>query len=231
MGYTRKQILEQCEKAFTDKDVFYKNKFINYRGKTTDTKDYFTEIVAEFLCENINEYISGITKISRRLSYKTEGHEGKYSQDSNREEEKIAMDIFCQSKESGELDYIGKIEDYQVPLKSKADDVAGKIDLLSCDGNTMRILELKKPDSNETMLRCVLEGFTYLKTVDKDKLLTDFGYEPEKVTVKASPFVFKFGNQYKEMLEKRSNLQKLMELLDSKPYYIIKKDDYIVTEE
>lgn len=95
----------------------------------------------------------------------------------------------------------------------------------------MRILELKKPDSNETMLRCVLEGFTYLQKVDKDKLLTDFGYEPKKVIVKASPFVFKFGNQYKEMLEKRPNLQKLMELLDSKPYYIIKKDDYIVTEE
>lgn len=231
MGYTRRQILEQCEKAFADKDVFYKNKFINYRGKTTDTKEYFTEIVAEFLCENINEYISKITKISRGSSYKTEGHEGKYSQDSNREEEKIAMDIFCQSRESGGLDYVGKIEDYQVPLKSKADDVAGKIDLLSCDGKTMRILELKKPDSNETMLRCVLEGFTYLQTVDKGKLLTDFGYEPEKVNVKASPFVFKFGNQYKEMLEKRPNLQKLMELLDSKPYYIIKKDDYIVTEE
>lgn len=44
MGYTRTQILEQCEKSFSNKDVFYKNKFINYRGKTTDTKEYFTKL-------------------------------------------------------------------------------------------------------------------------------------------------------------------------------------------
>lgn len=231
MGYTRKQILEQCAKAFDNKSTFYKNRFINYRGKTTDTKEYYTEVIAEFLCDNIEDYINGIKCISRRSSYKTEGHDGNYDPNSNREEEKIAMQIFMQSRYSGAFDLIGKIEDYQTPLKSNADDEAGKIDLLSFDGKIMRILELKKPDSKETMLRCVLEGFTYMKTADCKKLISDFGYEPSKIVVKASPFVFFNGMQHKEMSKSRPYLRKLMDLLDSKPYYIASNEKYIVMED
>ena len=91
MGYTREQILEQCNMAFKNKSTFYKKGFINYRGKTTDTKEYYTEVVAEFLCNNINAYISGIERITRKTSYKTPGHDGSYDPSSNREEEKIAI--------------------------------------------------------------------------------------------------------------------------------------------
>ena len=230
MGYTRSEIRTQCEKAFKNKSTFYKTGFINYRGKTTDTKEYYTEVVAEFLCERLSDYINGIECISRKSSYKTEGHNGIYNPSSNREEEKIAMQIFVQSRDYGELDLIGKIEDYQTPLKSTADDEAGKIDLLSFDGRVMRILELKKPDSKETMLRCVLEGFTYMKTADCSKLISDFGYDPANVVIKASPFVFYGGNQHKEMSQSRPHLRKLMMLLDSKPYYIIENDNFVVVE-
>lgn len=231
MGYTREQILEQCRNAFQNKNTFYKKEFINYRGKTIDTKEYYTEIVAEFLCDNITEYINRIDCITRKGSYKTDGHNGKYDPNSNREEEKIAMQIFQQSRDHGALSLLGKIEDYQTPLKSNANDEVGKIDLLSCDGKIMRILELKKPDSKETMLRCVLEGYTYLKTVNSDKLITDFGYNPEEILLKASPLVFYGGEQHKEMSQSRSQLQKLMKLLDSKPYYIKENPKYVVVEE
>lgn len=232
MGYTREQILDECRKAFQDKNTFYKKGFVNYRGKTTDTKEYYTEVIAEFLCDNITEYINGIECITRKSSYKTEGHDGKYDPDSNREEEKIAMRVYTQSKEQGGFYFIGEILDYQTPLKSSADDEAGKIDLLAFDGKVMRILELKKPDSKETMLRCVLEGYTYLKTDDKDKLITDFGYKPEDVILKASPFVFKDGTQYREMQEDRPQMKRLMELLDIKPYYIYERQGkYFVEEE
>lgn len=147
--------------------------------------------------------MNGIECITRKSSYKTEGHDGIYDPGSNREEEKIAMQIFAQSRENGAFDLIGMIEDYQTPLKSAADDEAGKIDLLSFDGRVMRILELKKPDSKETMLRCVLEGFTYMKTADCGKLISDFGYDPTSVVVQASPFVFYGGEQHKEMSQPR----------------------------
>lgn len=231
MGYTRNEIRTQCEKAFRNKSTFYKTGFINYRGKTTDTEEYYTEVVAEFLCERLSDYMNGIECISRKSSYKTEGHDGIYDSGSNREEEKIAMQMLLQSRNYGAFDLIGKIEDYQTPLKSTADDEAGKIDLLSFDGRVMRILELKKPDSKETMLRCVLESFTYMKTADCGKLISDFGYDPANVVIKASPFVFYGGNQHKEMSQSRPQLRKLMALLDSKPYYVIKNDNFVVVED
>jgi len=231
MGYTRSEIVEECIRAFNIKSTFYKERFINYRGRTADTKEYYTEVVAEFLCDHIHEYISGIERISRKKSYKTDGHDGVYDPASNRQEEIIAMQIFNQGKNIGAFDYIGTILDYQTPLKSTADDEAGKIDLLSFDGKTMRILELKKPDSTETMLRCVLEGFTYLKTVDTAKLISDFDCKLPEVIVKACPFVFFDGEQHRELSVSRPHLQRLMSLLDSKPYYIKRENDkYIVVE-
>ena len=80
------------------------------------------------------------------------------------------MEIFRQ----GFLSDVGRVIDYQTPLKNRRSDKAGKIDLLSYDGISVRILELKEPDSDETMLRCVLEGYTYMKTVDGKRLINDF---------------------------------------------------------
>ena len=230
MGYTRAEIRMDCEKAFENKSTFYQQSFVNYRGQTTDTKEFYTEVVAEFLCERIDEYVTGIACISRKSSYKTKGHDGVYDPDSNRVEENIAMQIFNQSRDHGAYDLIGEILDYQTPLKSTAEDEAGKIDLLAFDGQVMRILELKKPDSKETMLRCVLEGFTYMKTADCRKLISDFGYDPEKVIVEASPFVFNEGEQHKEMEQARPHLRKLMELLKSTPYCIIDTGKFVVVK-
>ena len=80
------------------------------------------------------------------------------------------------------------------------------------------------------MLRCVLEGYTYLKIVDTIKLIDDFEL-PKETRVLASPFVFKYGQQYQEMLEKRPNLFNLMKMLNSKPYYIIKQGNIYTVEE
>lgn len=230
MGYTRKRIIEKCEKAFEDIKTFYKQPFINYGGKTTDTNEYYTEIVAEFLIDNLEEYINGIPKITREGSYKTLTHVGNFDINTPREEEKIAMEMFKQSMSGKDYDFIGKLIDYQTPLKNKRSDIAGKIDLLSYDGTSLRVLELKKPFSNESMLRCALEGYTYLKTVDSAKLLEDFEL-PKDTKVLASPFIFKYGQQYQETLETRPNLFKLMKLLNSKPYYIVKQNNLYIVEE
>lgn len=230
MGYTRKEILEKCQTAFDDIKTFYKQPFINYNGKTDDTNEYYTEVVADFLCHNISSYIDGIPQITRESSYKTLGHNGDFDIDTPREEEKIAMEMFKQSQSRTPYNHIGNIIDYQTPLKNKRSDVAGKIDLLSYDGNILYILELKKPDSEESMLRCVLEGFTYMQTVNKNKLLQDFKL-PDNTIIKASPFVFYGKEQHNEMSQHRPCLYKLMTLLDSKPFYIIKDTQYKVVEE
>ena len=230
MGYSKNDILRMCQVAFDDIKTFYKQPFINYNGRTDDTNEYYTEVVADFLCSNISAYIKGIPQITREASYKTAGHDGDFNADTPREEEKIAMEMFKQSKGGLQYDHIGDIIDYQTPLKNKRSDVAGKIDLLSYDGCTLYILELKKPDSEESMLRCVLEGFTYMQTVNKEKLLDNFSL-PRDTIVKASPFVFRNKQQHEQMLEDRPRLFKLMQLLDSKPYYINKENNtYVVGE-
>ena len=222
--YSKNEILEEIQ----DMGNFYKRKVVNYRGTTSDSKEYYTEVVAEWILKNIYlfDYIKPIT---REKSYKVDSHDGKNKDnDSNREEEKIAMKLFDLSQNQGKVfDVIGKIIDYQTPLKDIQTDKAGKIDLLAYNENeeekTLRILELKKPDSEETMLRCVLEAYTYLKVVDKDKLLKDFGL-PEDTEIKACPFVFYDGEQYKEMQQDREHLKKLIEKLGIEVIYLEEKD-------
>ena len=226
MGYTRKIIINKIENASRDMRLFYKQNFINYLGKTPDTNEYYTEVVCEWLLNNIS-ILEEIPKITREKGYYTKGHDGMIkNQKTNRTEEMIAMDMFRQ----GNISYVGKIIDYQTPLKNARKDKAGKIDLLSYDGHTLRILELKEPKSTESMLRCVIEGYTYLKTVDKDKLLESFGLPSDTVVV-ANPLVHINSSQHKEMNEERPKLKKLIEALDCRPLYYDNIKEYTITEE
>ena len=218
--YSKKEILEEIQ----DMGNFYKRKVVNYRGTTSDSKEYYTEVVAEWILKNIYLF-DHIKPITREKSYKVDSHDGKNkNNDSNREEEKIAMKLFDLSQNQGKVfEIIGKIIDYQTPLKDIQTDKAGKIDLLAYNEKenpkTLRILELKKPDSEETMLRCVLEAYTYLKVVDKDKLLKDFGL-PEDTEIKACAFVFYDGKQHQEMKDGREKLEELIEKLDIEVIYL-----------
>jgi len=224
--FSKNEILEMIENAKFDIRSFYKQDFVNYAGKTKDSKEYYTEIIAEWLLSHVDLF-NKIKLINREGSYRIESHDEKIiNQESNRAEEKIAMKLFDYSQNKGEIfDKIGKIIDYQTPLKNIQTDDAGKIDLLAYneDTDTLRILELKKSDSKETMLKCLLEVYTYLKIVNKDKLLKDFGL-PKNTIVKASPLVFFEGMQYMEMQEDRKNLKKLMEKMEIEPVYLIEEN-------
>ena len=228
--YSKDEIIKIMKEAKSDIKNFYKKEFVNYLGVTSDTKEYYTEIIAECLLDNFYLF-NTIKMISRESSYKVDSHNGIIKdENSNREEEKIAMKLFDYSQNKGvTFDIIGKIIDYQTPLKNVQKDDVGKIDLLAYNEKekTLKILELKKPDSKETMLRCVLEAYTYLKIVDKDKLLKDFGL-PKDTVVKACPFVFFDGAQYKEMQQDRKNLKELMKKLDVEPVYL--KEEYKIVE-
>ena len=221
-GYKKEKIINKLENL-KDISTLYKEDFINYKGDTTDTKEKYTEVIAEWLLNNI-DLLYKIKKITRLSSYKVDTHDGKYTPRPNPIEEIIAMDIFNQ----GSLNILGKVLDYQTPLKNERDDKAGKIDIVSYnkDIKTVYLLELKKEDNEETMLRCVLEIFTYSKTLDKDKFLEDFNL-PKDTKIKASPLVFFNGSQYKEMVKGDNKfLKQLMDKLDIEPFYITKNSNY-----
>ena len=222
-GYKKDEIINKLENL-KDISTLYKEDFINYRGDTTDTKEKYTEVIAEWLIKNFNLF-DNIKKITRQSSYKVDTHDGKHNnQNSNRLEEIMAIEIFNQKS----LNIFGEVIDYQTPLKDKLGDEAGKIDIVSYDKDNkiVYLLELKREDSKETMLRCVLEIFTYSKTLDKDKFLEDFNL-PKDTKIKASPLVFFNGSQYKEMVEGDNKfLKQLMDKLDIEPFYITKNSNY-----
>lgn len=222
-GYKKDEIINKLENL-KDISTLYKEDFINYRGDTIDTKEKYTEVIAEWLIKNFNLF-DNIKKITRQSSYKVDTHDGKHNnQNSNRLEEIMAIEIFNQKS----LNILGEVIDYQTPLKNERDDKAGKIDIVSYnkDIKTVYLLELKKEDNEETMLRCVLEIFTYSKTLDKDKFLEDFNL-PKDTKIKASPLVFFNGSQYKEMIEADNKfLKQLMDELDIEPFYITKNSNY-----
>ena len=222
-GYKKDEIINKLENL-KDISTLYKEDFINYRGDTIDTKEKYTEVIAEWLIKNFNLF-DNIKKITRQSSYKVDTHDGKHNnQNSNRLEEIMAIEIFNQKS----LNILGKVLDYQTPLKDKLGDEAGKIDIVSYDKDNkiVYLLELKREDSKETMLRCVLEIFTYFKTLDKDKFLEDFNL-PKDTKIKASPLVFFNGSQYKEMVDGNNKfLKQLMDKLDIEPFYITKNSNY-----
>ena len=233
--YSKEEIIKKLEESKSEMGQFYNENFLKYIGETSDEEGYYTEIIAKWLLDNI-ELFNNIKIISRENSYKVDSHDGKIkNKKSGREEEIIAMKLFDFSQNQGKVfDIIGKIIDYQTPLKDVQTDKAGKIDLLAYNEKenpkTLRILELKKLDSKETMLRCVLEAYTYLKIVDKAKLLKDFGL-PENTKIKACPFVFYGKEQYKEMQKNKENLGELIKKLDIEIIYLKEENgEYSIKE-
>ena len=224
--YSKEEIIKKLEASKSEMGQFYSEDFLNYISETSEKEGDYTEIIAGWLLDNI-ELFNEIKLITREKSYKVKTHDGIIkNEESKREEEKIAMKLFDSSKNRGKVfNIIGKIIDYQTPLKNVRGDKAGKIDLLAYNENekTLRILELKRPDSKETMLRCVLEAYTYLKVMDKDKLLKDFGL-PENTVIKACPFVFYGKEQYREMQQDREHLKELIEKLGIEVIYLEEKD-------
>ena len=228
--YSKDEIIKKLEVAKSEMGQFYSQDFVNYRGKTSDKEGYYyTEIIAKWLLDNI-ELFNDIKMISRENSYKSDNHNGetKNSVSSTKieSEKRIALKLFkIYNEDEKSLPVIGTIIDYQTPLKNTEEDKVGEIDLLAYNESkkTLRILELKRPDNKETMLRCVLEAYTYLKVVDKDKLLKDFGL-PKDTKIKACAFVFYDGKQHKEMQQDRKNLKDLIKELGIEVIYLEEKD-------
>lgn len=130
--YTKSEIIQKCEDAFKDIPTFYRAEFVKYTGITRDTKELYTEIIAEFLLDKmkeINAFFSDYM-ISRERSYFTKTHDGHYNSTSNHIEEITAMQLFNQCKNGAALEHIGSVIDYQTPLKDTNKTSAGKIDLL-----------------------------------------------------------------------------------------------------
>ena len=216
--YTRFDTENQIKEATKDMSTFYRANCVNYTGTTfkSDGGEYYTEIVSEYLLDNYDLFDQ--IKTIKRDNYKIETHNGTTPRTiSNRKEERIALAMYGKN-----IWPIGKIIDYQVPLKSKQADGAGKIDLIAFDESTgiLRLIELKAPKANDTLLRCVLEIFTYRKIVDKDALIKSYELDGKCTEIRICPLFFKDSKQdkeYEDFANRLGKYNKLMSKLQQKP--------------
>lgn len=158
---------------------FYKASIINYKGHVTGKSKVnntrYSEVIADTLVSK--GYIKTWLELeSLRPNHFDTGHNHSKSVDinklqiSNRKEEILAKLLFYQR----DVKDLGYIFDYQTPLKADRSDSYGKIDLLGYNSKDKcySIIELKyRPSgSEETLLRCVLEAYTYYKLFDLNQI-------------------------------------------------------------
>ena len=158
---------------------FYKAPIINYKGHVTGKSKVnntrYSEVIADTLVSK--GYIKTWLELQPlRPNHFDTGHNHSENVDmnklqiSNRKEEILAKLLFYQR----EVKDLGYIFDYQTPLKKVRSNSYGKIDLLGYNSKDKcySIIELKyRPSgSDETLLRCVLEAYTYYKLFDLNQI-------------------------------------------------------------
>lgn len=227
ISYTKEEILKKLSEITVPENI-YNSDIINYRGNTKDTNEKYTEVIAEELLNNPQKYnFENIETIYRERTYNIE-HNGEYDEESPRREELIAMKTF-----NSQFLYpgMGKVINYQVPLKATKDTKAGKIDMISYneESDVLYLLELKNDESKETLLRCVLEIITYLKQVDKDKLKADYGFA-STTTIKPAILIFEQTRPYDDLNDRYVN--KLLEKFDIDVFTAtVKKEEVFYIEQ
>lgn len=235
--YSRKQIEKEIRECIENVDIgceLYNHKMVKASGSTykKDGEQWYTEIISQMLLEDQELFKKWNASLERHKSLLTfkEGL-GYYCEDhaivvgadilvpeSPREEEWLAKRLIGRDFRS-----IGKLFDYQIPLKR--DDTnkvkAGKIDLVSWKTDVLYIVELKRASSVETLLRCVLEAYTYAKSIYGRKFIEDLRvrgeYKAENMRIVPCVMVFngsKPGEEYCQMVKgNRPWIEKLVKQL------------------
>jgi hypothetical protein len=209
--HTKDETIAMVEKAAENMATFYREGDF-WKGDAQDTREPYSEIIAEYLLNNICLFDRIKTQSRHDHSYMMIEHEGiKGSVVKTDQGEKwIAKSMFRQT-----YDIIGTVIDYETSLDNTTSDGLGEIDLLSKsqDLSKLYLIELKREDNDDdTLLRCILEIYTYYKIVDHDKLRADFHEKGEIIPVIA---VFKNGAQH-DQIKKQQNVVKLMKELGVK---------------
>jgi len=207
-------------------ELLYKQGFVNYRGKTKDTGEYYTEVIARELINK--DFVGQLRKIApiNRKNYNA-GHSPNtkcMNIQSNRIEENIAIALYSASNIFGiTFGRLGQIIDYQVPLKATRKNAGvGKIDLISKTKDEIWLIELKyykskdKQSSRNTLLKAALEIATYYQQLNKKNFINSYeefsGYRQDQI--RKAVLIFDEDNINEEYLQLKScNMPLLKHLL------------------
>jgi hypothetical protein len=141
MKYSRQETIDELNIEIAKIETLYNAKCVKWTGKTSDTNELYTEVIASNLLRNLKEF-DKISQVTRTNTYCRGNHE------------KIAIDlesprgeeIFAKRIAYLSLGELGVIKDYQIPLKDTiADKGLGKLYLISYNDKTktLYLIELK----------------------------------------------------------------------------------------
>lgn len=220
--YDKRKLLYDRESIKSYVGLSSKNEFAFYADSITQQG----EQLAAAVDKQFDNFIAGIesfqfTRYPHAYNQALWGdHDGCYSAISSSEpkevniqrEKNIAKALFnigsC-DKKNVLLDQrrltrnIGEIMDYEVPLINNGNR---NIDLVSVQSNTLYILELKKRNSKETLLRCLLESYTYSCLADRSRLKESFGLGQD-ASICICPLIFDDSAAYQELTSITKNAQ------------------------
>jgi len=210
MSKTKDQVTDELNAAKNDLYNFYKCGVL-------ETPDY-CEICLDFIEKHKKDFC-GIKPATRKNNYKVASHSIEKAKatlakgdvkGSGREEERLVLKMYAGVISAHPF---GKILDYQVPLKNKKSDKHGKIDFICEKSNELWLVEIKRENSDESILRAIMEIVTYYQVMDKEKLLDDFGknYIGEN-NIKKKIAIFKGSVADKQLHGKQG--KRIKEILD-----------------
>ncbi|MFW6172497.1 MAG: hypothetical protein ACOC5T_02015 [Elusimicrobiota bacterium] len=190
--YTKKEIKKEWEEISKEPNLIYRNgeKIFNYKGSLKDELDtYYFEYISKLMLDDFKTIKSigkDTEKIRKDNSFNMD-HDG-ISDTTKRlkkydcikfDEKTFAIALF-----NSECRFsFGKIFDYEIPLKDKKQSYVGKVDLLSKKNKEVNVIELKIRHcyKGETLLRAIVEAFTFTKILNnrKEKLIEDYKLEQD----------------------------------------------------
>jgi uncharacterized protein (UPF0335 family) len=187
MGTNETEVIAQLEEYTTKEkmSLLYRDDFLNkYLPIGDDTKKPHDDVIAKYLLNHLNLFSNDyIPRIDRKGCYIQESHRQLASEKkgfAEKNEKYLAQNLYGLI-----FDGIGEIIDFETPI---SDGSFGEVDLLGYNENggdgVLSLIELKREDSPETILRAILEICTYFLQIDIEKLkeeLKEKGFDVKKV--------------------------------------------------
>ncbi len=181
--YRNNEIIDRIDEIIRENrlSVLYKEPYVKRTG-TTKEGEFYSEVASQkLLSENIKKLLNEKVQKIPRSNYKLK-HTRKINKNSNRDEEILAIKLTGKN-----LQDLGHVLEYQIPLKSKRSDKGvGKVDLVSINSKSNKafLIELKAKDNSEGLLKAVLEIATYERQLNMDTFRTHMNIPRESTITK-----------------------------------------------
>jgi len=228
--YTKDEIRAKWKELLCNPDLIYSTgtKLFNYKGVLKDEPEmlyieYISQLISEDfgILESIGTNLNGL-RITKSFNVSHDGTSNATARTQKYGKIRFNEKPFALALYNSDHNFIfGKIFDYELPLKEKESSKYGEIDLLSRMENEVNVIELKigYTDSgkrNETLLRAIMEAFTFTKLLNnrKEKFINNMEL-PKNILFR--PVVLTLTNaicaEHMKMLEK-GKLNNLKNLID-----------------